>query len=517
MSWRDDVEELRRREHLARQMGGPENLAFHKGRGKLNVRERIAALADPGSFHEIGGLAGYPHWEGNELKDLTPANAVMGTVLINGRKASVVGGDFTIRGGASDASIPGKGIYSTNLSLTHRIPYIRLLDASGGSIKTLEDIGRTICPGGDRSNEAELLWTVPVASAVLGTVAGLPAVQACLAHFNVMVKNTSRVFVSGPPVIKAALGVKVTKDEVGSEQVQVRSSGVIANLAEDEHDAIDQVKRFLSYMPQSVYDMPPRSESGDPPARTESALLDLIPKDRRALYNPRKVIELCVDTGSFFEIQPYWGMTRITGLARLNGYPVGVMMNNPLHKGGALDKDGGDKTTRIIQLCDTFHLPLVYFVDEPGFMVGVEEETRGALRGGARVAAITALSQTPMIAVIVRQVYGVAGGLHYRGGRNMYRRYAWPSGHWGPMHIEGGVAAAFKRDIESAPEPETKRREIEARFDELRSPFRTAHAFGIEEIIDPTHTRPLLCEFAEEAQRIIQTQLGPTSRIPYLP
>ncbi|MCH7909193.1 MAG: hypothetical protein IIB38_06200, partial [Candidatus Hydrogenedentes bacterium] len=449
--------------------------------------------------------------------NLVPTNAVTGSVEINGRKAMVVGGDFTIRGGAADASIPGKGIISTRMALTHRIPYVRLLDASGGSVKILEKMDRTNIPGGDRSQEAELLHTVPVVSGVMGTVAGLPAVQACLSHFNVMVKNTSRVFVAGPPVLKAALGVDIHKDDLGNETVQVRTSGVIANLAENEIDAINQLRRFLSYMPQSVYEMPPRAMTEDDPERREDELIDVIPHDRRSIYNPHKIIKLIVDEDSFFEIQPLWGKTRITGLARLDGYPVGLMMNNPLHLGGALDKDGGEKTARLIQLCDTFHLPLVYLVDEPGFMIGLEEEQKGALRGGARVAALTALSQTPFISIVLRQVYGVAGGLHYRGGPNMYRRYAWPSGHWGPMHIEGGVAAAYKREIENAPDPDAKRKEIEDRLNELRSPFRTAHGFGIEDLIDPRDTRPLLVDFIRDAQNILETQLGQTSRIPYLP
>lgn len=517
MSWQEDVDELHRRTKMAHEMGGPENVAFHRGRGKLNVRERIDLLADPGSFQEVGVLSGNPEWDGLKLKNLTATNAVTGVVKINGRKASVVGGDFTIRGGAGDASIPGKGIYSTRLAHTHRMPYIRLLDASGGSVRTLKKMERTFAPGGDRTMESELLQLVPVVSAVMGTVAGLPAVQSALCHFSVMVEKTGRVFVSGPPVLKAALGIDIHKDELGNAEVQVRQSGVITNLAESEEDAIGQIRKFLSYMPQSVYEMPPRVEPTDDPKRRDEGLIEAIPKNPKARYDPYGILEMVLDRGSFFEIQPLFGQTRITGLARVDGYPVGVLMNNPNCKGGALDKDGGEKTARFMQLCDTFHLPYVYFVDEPGFMVGLEEEKKGILRVGARVCAMLPLSQTPFISIIVRQVYGVAGGLSFRGGRAMYRRYAWPSAHWGAMHIEGGVSAAYKRDIESSPDPDARRRELEEGLMELRSPFRTAHAFGIEDIIDPRDTRPLLVDFFEDAQEIIRTQLGPTTRIPYLP
>ena len=182
-----------------------------------------------------------------------------------------------------------------------------------------------------------------------------------------------------------------------------------------------------------------------------------------------------------------------------------------------MDKAAGEKTARLVQICDTFHLPLVYFCDEPGFMVGLEEEKKGIVRAGAHIVSLISLSQTPYISFVLRQVYGVAGGLHHRGGETMYRRYAWPSGHWGSMHIAGGVSAAYRREIDAAPDPAAKRAEIEARLNALGSPFRTAHSFAVEDIIDPRDTRPLLVDFVEDAQEVMRGQLGQTSRIPYLP
>src|SRR4029079_9702926 len=184
--------------------------------------------------------------------------------------------------------------------------------------------------------------------------------------------------------------------------------------------------------------------------------------------------------------------SRITGLARVDGYPVGVRLHSPRFRGGSMDKAAGEKAARLYQLCDTFHLPIVYFCDEPGFMVGLEEEKKGIVRAGAKIVTLVSLSKTPYMCFLIRQAYGVAGGLHYRGGSAMYRRYAWPSGNWGSMHIEGGVTAAYRREIDAAPNPEAKRKEIEARLDALRSPFRTAHAFAVEDIIEPRETRPLL-------------------------
>jgi acetyl-CoA carboxylase carboxyltransferase component len=517
MSWQTDIDELNRRTAMSHQMGGGDSVAFHKGRGKLTVRERVDILADQGSFRETGALAGRPEWNGNELVNLTPANSVTGVLTIDGRKTIIHGGDFTIRGGAADGSIGDKMGWAIKQAYMRRLPFVRLLDATGGSVRTFELMGRTYLSSNDRTAEVELMQMVPVVSMVLGSVAGLPAVQAAMCHFNVMVKGTTQVFVAGPSVVKASQGIEITKEDLGNEEVQVNKSGVIANLAEDEADAFRQVRRFLSYLPTNVWEMPARAQSDDDPARREEQLISLVPRNTRRVYDVHKLLDLVMDRGSFFEIQPHFGRSRLTGLARVDGYPVGVMANNPKFLGGAMDKAAGEKTARLVQLCDTFHLPIVYFCDEPGFIVGLEEEKKGIIRAGARMVALNSLSRTPFITFILRQVYGVAGGLHYRGGSALYRRFSWPSGHWGSMHIEGGVAAAYRREIDAAPDPEAKRQEIEGRLNELRSPFRTAHAFAVEDLIDPRDTRPLLVDFINEAQATIQTQLGQTSRIAFLP
>jgi acetyl-CoA carboxylase carboxyltransferase component len=498
-------------------MGGAESVAFHKGRGKLTVRERMDLLADPGTFTETGVLAGKATYDGQELESLTPANSVTGVLKVDGRKVVVHGGDFTIRGGSADGSVADKAGWAVRQAYSLKLPFVRLLDATGGSVRTFESMGRTYLPANDRVLDTELLQMVPCVSAVMGSVAGLPAVQAAMCHFNVMVKGTSQLFVAGPPVVKAGLGIEISKEDLGNEDVQVRTSGVVANLAADEADALAQVRRFLSYLPSSVWEMPPRCEPDDDPERRDEGLLSAIPQNRQRVYDPRKILEMVLDRGSFFEIQPEFGRSRITGLACVDGYPVGVMINNPRFLGGSMDKAAGEKAARLLQLCDTFHLPLIYLCDEPGFMVGLEEEKKGIVRAGARIVSLLSLSRTPYLCFLIRQAYGVAGGLHYRGGTAMYRRFAWPSGHWGSMHIEGGVTAAYRREIDSSPDPEAKRAEIEARLNALQSPFRTAHAFAVEDIIDPRDTRPLLVDFVRDAQRNIADLLGQTSRIAYLP
>jgi acetyl-CoA carboxylase carboxyltransferase component len=353
-----------------------------------------------------------------------------------------------------------------------------------------------------------------VVSAVLGSAAGLPAVNAVMAHFNLMVRGIGHVFPGGPPVVKAALGYDVTKEELGGEGIHVNESGVVDNLAETEVDAFDQIRRFLSYLPDNVWEMATRAEPDDPPGRREEALLAAIPRDRRLAFDPCAILTAVLDRGSFFEIAPAYGRSRITGLGRLDGYPVGVLCNNPNHLGGATDVAAGEKSIRLIQLCDTFHLPLVSFADEPGVMVGLQSERQGIERAGARLLCAVCDSTMPWCTVVMRRLYGVAGQSHHRT-TGMFRRYAWPSARWGSMHIEGGASAAYRREIETAADPAAKRREIEARLDSLASPFRTAEATG-QDIIDPRETRQLLCEFVEDAQRVLRTQLGPTG-FPYRP
>ena len=429
----------------------------------------------------------------------------------------VTAGDFTVRGGSA-ASSGGLGSEppSNVRALEWRIPFIRLLDAAGGSVRSFEEIGRTYLPDGNiwSATDAALLSRVPVVSAVLGSVAGLPAVNACMAHFNLMVAGLSHLFPGGPPVVKAASGVEITKEELGGEQVHVYESGVIDNLAETEDEAFEMIRGFLSYLPTNVWEEAPRLETGDPPERTEPFLLDAVPRDRRASYDVFRILESVVDRGSLFVIAPHYGRSRVTALARFDGYPVGLMANDPRHGGGSTDVASGSKVMRLIQLCDTFHLPLVSFADEPGFMVGLESERQGIERAGARLVCVTCDSQMPWLTIVIRRLYGVAGQCQHRPS-GMFRRFAWPSARWGSMHIEGGAMAAYRREIETAPDPKAKREEIEDRLQAIASPFRTAEATG-QDIIDPRETRGAICEFADDAQRVIRSQLGPTAP-PYRP
>ena len=517
MSWEKEVEELKQRQQLAAQMGGEEGIARQRARGKLTVRERIAGIADEGSFREFMGLVGDAKYNENGLETFTPKASVEGTARFDGAKVVISASDFTVRGG-SGGSRGGLGqeLAANVRAREWKIPYVRLLDAAGGSVRSFEEMGRTYLPDGNlwSAVDVELLSAVPVVSAVLGSVAGLPAINACFSHFNLMLKDKSQLFPGGPPVVKAALGYDITKEELGGDKIHVKKSGSIDNLALDEEDAFRQIRQFLSYLPSNVWEMPPKGDCSDPVDRAEESLLDAIPRNPRQVYKARSLIEAVVDIDSFFEIAPHYGKARTLGLARLGGYPVGIMANNPRHNGGTTDVAAGNKVMRLIQLCNTFHLPIISLADEPGFMVGLESELQGIERAGARLVASTTQSWMPWLTIVVGKLYGVAGQCQQRPS-GMFRRYAWPSANWGSMHIAGGAAAAYRREIESADDPKAKQTEIEDRLNALASPFKTAEATG-QDIIDPRETRAFACEFVEEAQRVLQTQLGPP-RIPYLP
>ena len=514
MSWQPEVDEIKRRMELAQAMGGPANVARQHEGGKLTVRERIDRLLDPGSFHETGGLTGKPVYEDGKLASITPSNFVLGTGRINGRRIVVGGDDFTVRGGAADGSVAYKAGYGELMARELRLPIVRLVDGTGGggSVKTLDEMKRTYVPANPAWDVVvALLSEVPVVGACMGSVAGLGAARVVTSHFSVMVKGTSQLFVAGPPVVERGVGEVVTKEELGGAHIHAHESGAVDNEVASEDEAFAGIRRFLSYLPANVWQVPPRRSPTDSPGRREEALLSLVPRNRRRGYDVRRLLGLVLDTDSFFEIGRHYGGPLVTGLARLDGHPVGVLASDPLQGGGGLDAPASEKMVRFIDLCDTFHLPCVHLVDQPGFLIGTDAERAGTIRKGARALAAVYQATVPWVSVIVRRVFGVAGAAHGNASR-LNLRYAWPSGDWGSLPIEGGVQAAYRRDIEAAPDPEARRRELEAKLDALRSPFRTAEAFGIEEIIDPRDTRPLLCEWVATAYDLLPGDLGPKRR-----
>ena len=506
MSWKKEIEELKKRENLAEKMGGEEKLQRQKDNKRLNVRERIKLLLDKNSFHEIGKIAGKAKYDENgNLKDFTPSNFIMGRGKIDKRNVVVGGDDFTVRGGAADAAIAQKQIMAEQLANEYRLPIIRLIEGTGGggSVKSLDMDERTYIPGNPGWDwVVKNLSTIPVISLALGPVAGLGAARAVTSHFSIMVEKISQMFVAGPPVVKR-VGEDLTKEELGGHKIHSKN-GAIDIVVKSEEEAIDTAKEILSYLPSSVYELPPRKKNNDKPNRKDEWLIEAIPRDRRKVYNSRKIIETIVDNNSFLEFGKYSGQSVIAGLARFDGWPVGLLASDPYFYGGGWTAEASNKVTRFVDIAETFHLPVVHLVDNPGFLIGLEAEKQATIRHGAR--ALTAVYQAtvPWCSIILRKVFGVAGAAHTNASRVHYR-YAWPSGDWGSLPMEGGIEAAFKSDLEESEDPDKLLKEIEERMENVRSPFRTAESFLAEEIIDPTNTRELICEFTNLAAPLRKT------------
>jgi acetyl-CoA carboxylase carboxyltransferase component len=517
MSWREEVQEIERRQALAEQCGGEASVARHHAAGKLTVRERIDRLLDPRSFREVGKLAGRAVYdEQGQLKSFEPAPYVMGLGRLGGRPVAVGGEDYTIRAGTgfgSDRRKGGQGGFVEDLAFEYRIPLVNLVDGTGGTVNTVKRKGYSVWPGYGQDGferSAELLGVVPVVSAVMGSVAGGPAGRALMAHWTIMVRDSSQIFAAGPPVLERAFGVKLHKNDLGGSKIAADTAGTIENVAADEEDCLRQIRRFLSFMPQNVWELPPYVATDDPVDRCEDALVDIVPRSERQAYDMKKLIGMIVDRESAFEIQGSFGRAAITMLARMNGTVVGIVANNPMY-GGIIDAKAARKQAHFIELCDTFHIPLVLLVDVPGLLIGVESESEAVMRFGIQQRYALARATVPVFTVLVRKCFGVAGGsVIDRGGLNF--KIAWPSARLGSLPIEGGVKAAYRREIENAPDPAAREAEIEAELRALSSPFRTAEAFAIEDLIDPRETRPYLCQFIDASRHRLATELGPKLR-----
>ncbi len=500
MGWQKELDELAQRQEMARRMGGADKVKRQRDGGRLTVRERIEKLLDAGSFHELGMIAGKAEYDSqHNLRELTPSNCVMGRGDIDGRRVMVCGDDFTVRGGSADATIREKYMLAEQMAAQFRLPMVRLIEGSGGggSVKTIETTGRANVPQVRGWDQVVMnMGQIPVVALGLGSVAGLGAARLAASHYSLMVKDISAMFVAGPPVVER-LGQKLTKNELGGWQIQL-AAGAVDDATDTEEEAFARARRFLSYLPSSVHEVAARGPITDDPKRRDEKLLDAIPQDRRKVYRMRPIIESVVDKGSFFEMGKMFGRSVITGLARVDGWPVAVMASDPYFYGGGWTADAAQKVTRFVDLAETFHLPVVYLVDCPGFLIGLEAERSGVIRHGVRAMSAIGQATVPWCSILIRNVFGVAGAAHLNAGRANFR-YAWPSGYWGSLPLEGGIEAAYRADLDAAEDPKAKLAEIEDRLNKLRSPFRSAETFWIEEIIDPRDTRKLVVEFANVA------------------
>ena len=497
MTWDKEIEELRAREVMAEAMGGAEKVSRQHGRGKLDARARIAGLVDAGSFREVGKIAGKGTYDADgNLLALAASNLIYGRANIAGRPVVASADDFTVRGGAADAAIRRKFTQCEAMAHTLKIPLIRMIDGTGGggSVKTLETIGATYVPAVPGwSDVIRNLETVPVVAMALGPTAGLGAARTVASHYSIMVKGLSQLFAAGPAVVEA-IGEKSDKESLGGSEIHTRN-GVVDEEVGSEAEAFARARRFLSYLPSAVGQLAARTPCSDPANRREEALISTVPRGALEVYSMRKVLEAVFDTGSVFEMGRMWGRAAITAFARLDGWPVAVLASDPSFLGGSWEAKTSEKAERFIKLADQFRLPVVHLVDNPGFMIGNAAEVAGTIRYGVQAMNAIYKATVPLACVVVRKAYGIAGSAMSNADAFQYR-FAWPSGDWGSLPIEGGIEVAYKSEIEAAEDGPAHLAAIRIRLNKLRSPFRTAEIFGIEDIIDPRDTRPLLCEFA---------------------
>lgn len=507
--WAAELAELQARQACALAMGGEAALQRLRASGRGNARERIAALVDAGSFHEMGALAGKASYDDQgRWQSTDPTNAIVGTARIAGRKLALHVDDFSIRAGSSEATIADKWIYIERLALQLRMPLVRLVDSAGGSVKLLLQLGGTKIPEYTSWPTQDLLQTVPVVGVALGACAGQGAIKVLSSHFSVLVREQAQVMAAGPHVVRQAYGVDVDKNDLGGWKAH-RKSALVHNEAVDEADALAQVRRFLSYLPRSVHSAAPVLPESDDPWRADDWLKDAIPHDRRKIHDPRRILASVLDQGSLFEIGRWQGGSVVTMLGRLRGIPVGVIANDPKVAGGAMTVQAAYKMERHVRLCSLFRLPVVNFVDQPGNATGPDAELAGTLLGATRLGEALAASRSPWVSILMRRCFGMAGAMHGpKGGDRLNHRFAWPSARWGSIPIEGGVMAAHKAEIEAAPDPAARRAELEALYSALGSPLRTAEKFGVLDIIDPRATRRVLCDWIEDAWYVACSELA---------
>lgn len=516
MGWDEEVEGIEQRRALATAHGGAEAVEKHRSRGKQPLRERIDQLLDSGSFREVAPLAGHGERdESGKLTSFTPANYVLGTGQVDGRTIAVGGEDFTIRGGSPGVGGLRKSVFAETLALRYRIPLVRLLEGGGGSVGGPAKKGAPRPAGPDGLNSESrflsimrVMGEVPVASAAMGPVAGMPAARLAASHFTVMVRDTSQVMIGGPALVERALGKTLTKEELGGHKVHLKS-GVVHNLADSEQDALAQIRRFFSYLPSHAWQRPPVIDCDDPPDRAEPLLRSIVPRERRKPYKMRKIIEAVFDVGSFFELRKRYGPSQITGFARLDGHPVGVLANDPMYYAGAMTATAAQKLGTFVDLCDNFHVPIVSLVDQPGFMIGPDAETTATIQYGTAAICAVMQARVPWLSVMVRKTYGVAGAAHYGAEATVL---AWPSAEAGALPLEGGVAVAFRREIAEAPDPDARRAELEAMLAGRRNPFAGAESCSVHDLIDPCDTRRHLCDWLALASPMLDSQLTPAMR-----
>ncbi|MBV8560874.1 MAG: acyl-CoA carboxylase subunit beta [Acidimicrobiia bacterium] len=491
--WKPLVEELATRRERAHGMGGPERIERQRSMAKLPVRERVEELLDPGTFVEYGLLADHmdPGLTAAGYDHLAADGMVAGIGDIDGRRVGLMAYDFTVMGGSMGAVGERKTARMRELALRWRIPLVWLLDSAGARIQ--QAAGSTFAGAGALFREqVTLSGVVPQVAAMLGHCAAGTAYIPALADFVPMVKGTSSMALGGRHLVKAATGEDVTEEEMGGSAVHTKVSGVADLEVADDHDCLAAVRRYLSFFPSHNQEAPPVRDTSDPVDRRVEELYDIVPTAPRRAYDVRKVIHAVVDDGEFFAMKPDWAKNIVTGFARIGGQPVGIIANQPMVLGGALDVNSADKAARFTWLCDAFGIPLVFLMDVPGFIVGSAVEKQGIIRHGAKMLFAISEATVPKITVVMRKAYGA--GYFVMNGTAYEADYivAWPTAEISVMGPDGAVNIIYRKQLAEIPEGEERTQRRLQYAEEIRQtidPYIAAGHAQVDDIIDPAETR----------------------------
>ena len=483
--------------------GGEKRIEQQHARGKLTARERLALLLDQDSFQEFGALATHNVTEFGLDKQRFPGDGIVtGFGKINGRRVAVFAQDFTVLGGSFSEVQSHKICRIQDLALQSGVPLIGLNDSGGARIQ--EGVRSLAAYGEVFVRNVMASGVIPQISLILGPCAGGAVYSPALTDFVIMASDSS-MFLTGPDVIKAVTGEDVTAQSLGGAQVHAGRSGV-AHLATDTEVAgIEAVKRLLSYLPQNNNEDAPPIVPYDPPDRMDEALNSIIPSVESEPYDVRDVIAMVFDHDSFMELHPEFAPNAVVGFARLDGNSIGIVANQPAHMSGALNIDASDKISRFIRICDAYNIPLVTFVDCPGFLPGTDQEYGGVIRHGAKIIYAYCESTVPKISLVTRKAMG---GAYVAMGSKQMRTdlaFAWPTAQIAVMGAEPAVRVLYRNDVQNAPDPAARERELIAYYrEQFFNPYRAADVGQIDEVIEPRETRPRLIRAMEVLRTKVQ-------------
>ena len=491
------LDQLAKLKEEALHAGSPAAIERQHQRGKLTARERLDLLLDPGSFVELDMLARHrAHGFGIENTRPLTDGVITGWGTIDGRKVFVFSQDFTVFGGALGEVFAEKIHKVMDLAESVGAPVIGLNDGAGARIQ--EGVVSLASYGGIFLRNVKASGVVPQISVVLGPCAGGAVYSPAMTDFVFMTKGTSHMFITGPDVVKTVTGEDVTQEELGGAMTHASKSGVATFVYDDEEACLQQVRYLMSFLPSNNLEDPPFYEPDDDPDRRCEGILDLIPDAPNKPYDMKKVIAEVVDDGDFLEVQPYWAMNIICGFGRINGHAVGIVGNQPQVLAGCLDIDASEKAGRFVRLCDAFNVPLVTFVDVPGFLPGTDQEYGGIIRHGAKLLYAYCESTVPRVQIITRKGYGGAYVVMNSKSIGADLAFAWPSGEIAVMGPQGAVNIIFRKEIEAAADTEARRGELIAEYTErFANPYSAAERGYVDDVIDPRDTRRVLVRALE--------------------